>query len=78
MIRNGNVLEPPENSPEFINQIMIEGCWQKQPRNRLTFAEICEKFKEHLTGHGETVQSDTSKECQMLYLEMLPDPVTVA
>lgn len=71
LIRNGSVLDPPDASPAFIKEMMT-GCWHTEPRKRLTFSDICDKFKEFLAGKSE------SRDCQALYLETLPDaPVII-
>ncbi|KAG6459342.1 high affinity nerve growth factor receptor isoform X2 [Manduca sexta] len=55
LILQGIVLVPPEDCPRFACELMRE-CWKTDPRDRISFDEICRKLELAAAGGVTTVQ----------------------
>ncbi|XP_049873784.1 tyrosine-protein kinase transmembrane receptor Ror-like isoform X2 [Pectinophora gossypiella] len=55
LILQGIVLVPPEDCPRFACELMRE-CWRSDPRDRITFDEICRKLEVATAASGVTTQ----------------------
>lgn len=53
LILQGIVLVPPEDCPRFACELM-RACWQSDPRNRISFDEICRKLEIATEAAGTT------------------------
>lgn len=52
LILKGIVLVPPEDCPRFACELM-RSCWKSDPRDRITFDEICTKLEVAAAGGGQ-------------------------
>lgn len=51
LILQGIVLVPPEECPRFACELM-RACWQSDPRDRISFDEICRKLEVAVNGQA--------------------------
>ncbi|KAJ0181704.1 hypothetical protein K1T71_002426 [Dendrolimus kikuchii] len=54
LILQGIVLVPPEDCPRFACELM-RCCWESDPRDRITFDEICTKLEVAAAGGGQNL-----------------------
>jgi len=50
IVNNGLVVQPPENSPRALKQLILD-CCSKQPEKRPSFEFICERLKSSFSHH---------------------------
>jgi Protein tyrosine and serine/threonine kinase len=48
LVKDGNVMLKPENCPDILYD-MMKDCWQRNPEQRPSFLDICERLLPHAT-----------------------------